>query len=271
MTIDSVVNSEIFLKINYLLSITTETNRYVFDNKNFRYNQELAKTILINVKNIIENKTAKLNYQVIGDWQEMTARFLEIELSNRQMLGDEASLNRVIKANNLEVVWDLNIIKNLVKEIFKLSYKGSFAIKLFAKNLQDSKDMKKIITQLEKTKLSANRFLLVFDMDEIVKLDDLSVLEFLKDKNFVLGLENAVKYISIENIEKLELFDYLFVDNFDVNDVNYDKFTGLLDDKVTIYNHKHETLKKSMLTTKKIELVKGTMFPRYNNLKDIKK
>ncbi len=264
------IDKEVLLKLNYLWSITNDENKYLFDNKNFRYNQELAKTILINVKNIILNKVLKFNYQIIGDWHDMSNKFLEVELANKAMLGD-SSLKRVIKSSNLEIDWDLLVVKNLADDIRSSEVKNIFVLNMFTKVLLEEPNRRKMILGLAKSGLPLNNFILMFDMEELVKLEDIEILNKLKSKNLLIGATNATKYLTMEHYHVFDYIDYVYIDNKDIANPLFSKFSAFLSDVELILLHNNETLKKSTLEELGIKYINGPLFRKLNNLSELKK
>ncbi len=264
--INGSVDNEAILKLKYLLALTDKANRYLFDNKNFKYNQELAKTIQLNIEKLIEAKTIALSYQVIGEWETMKERFLDVKPADKLMLGDDLSRERVIRAHELENEWDLLLVKNLLAQIKKAQQRHSFAVKLFAKTFANDTGLKKLLALISNSGAAFNSFIFVFDINELINTDLTKALNLLKAKNCLIGYENALEHISIENMEVLGLADYLFINMEALEKVHFQKFTALLGNVEIVLRHRQGTLKKSILKENRIKFVEGAMFPKYDNL-----
>ena len=130
-------------KLRYLNSLTTKENPFILDNKNFRYNLELAKTLLINIKNLISKKEIPLNYKALGDWQKETVDILRVMISDKALLGEISTLQRVLKSADLEAEWDNLIVSSLVKDLKSSNLSKSIMIEVSFKTLKDLKSLKK--------------------------------------------------------------------------------------------------------------------------------
>ena len=71
------------IKLRYLVSLTSKDTPYIFDNKKFRFNLELAKTLLLNINNLLEKNYVLLNYQAFEDWPNSTIDILKVQIQKK--------------------------------------------------------------------------------------------------------------------------------------------------------------------------------------------
>ncbi len=257
------------IQLRYLNSLTSPESRYIHDNKNFRYNLELAKTILININKLLAKKDIPLNYQAIGNWQTNEVEYLNVEISSKAMLGERSSLTRVLKAANLEVEWDTLVTNNLVKEIKKSKQKAKFFIDLSYKTYTDIKAIKKIIKKIENIGDSLSNYTFGLDLQSEVNIEIIvPTLDYLKEKQIKLFGYNFINKIDINNYGMFKYFNYLFLDIKELQIRNLEKFIQILNDLGIKYilNHHQSTLKKSDLERFNISYVIGDIFPKYESV-----
>lgn len=257
------------IKLRYLNSLTTRENPYIFDNKNFRYNVELAKTILINVNSLLQTKIVPLEYQIVADWQTNQIEFVKINVSNKAMLGETQSLTRVLKANNLESEWNAVVINSLVKELKKNNYLGRIMVDISYTTLLDSKLLRKLVKKLQTNYSSLDYIVFNIDMDDITKLDDVKEnIQYLKDLHIDLCGNNFIHKLHIEHMELFDYVSYLILNQSDLHRPNLKRFLELFKDSNIEYilNHGKETLTKTMLTEFDIRCVYGEKYPKYENV-----
>ena len=273
ININHSLNSDGLIKLRYLNALTTEINPYIFDNKNFRYNQELAKTILINVNNIINAKEILLEYQGIGKWDVFELRFLKVNISNKAMLGETHSLNRVLKANDLEEKWDYLVISQLIKNIKKAKFIGGFVFDLSNASMMNLKALKKVVKKLESYENPIYNYVFRIDLSLIDHLEDVSEnVVYLKQKQIKLIGYNFLDCLNINKIDIFKYLDYLDFEYEDLSNNNLKNFLKILNeyDLKYILNHKNNTLKRSELEAFDILYVYGNKYKKYENVTALK-
>ncbi|MDT8336872.1 MAG: hypothetical protein RQ856_03480 [Candidatus Izemoplasmatales bacterium] len=253
--------------LKYLNALTSTEIRFLQDNKNYRTNREVARTILENVNKILEEINIKLSYQLIVNWQTNKYRLIYVDVLNRILLGNKDSLVRVIKANNLETRWDDLIVSTLVKEVRLANYKGKFLVDLNVKTLDNQVEMQKIVKRLSNKSFNRSEVVYVLDYQEFVEKDILE-LNHLK-----IGFKNVLANFKLKDLEVLNLAEYVILDAEEVELKACDYLLQALREleiKI-IYNHKKTSLTKSFLETKQFTLVMGEAYNKYDSLKQVKK
>ncbi len=273
ININHSLNSDGLIKLRYLNALTTENNPYIFDNKNFRYNLELAKTILINVNSMINLKEILLEYQGIGKWDVNELRFLKVNISNKAMLGETSSLNRVLKANDLEEKWDYLVISQLIKNIKKAGFIGGFVFDISKSSITNTKALKKYVKKLESYDNPIYNYLFRIDLSLIDNVKDiLPSFEYLKEKQIKLIGYNCLNRLNINEIDIFKHLDYLDFVFEDLSNDNLKSFLKILNDYELKYilNHKNNTLKRSELEAFNILYVYGDKYKKYENVTALK-
>ena len=269
INVNNSLNYDGLIKLRYLNSLTTDDTKYIFDNKNFRYNLELAKTILLNINNLIENKFVPLEYQGVGKWSENEIRFLKVNVSSKAMLGEIESQKRVLRANNLEEKWDLFIVNQFIKDIKKANFIGGFIIDISNSSISDIKTIKKIIKKLASYENPLYNYQFRIDFSKFDNLKEILLsLAYIKENKIGLIGYNFIKNFSIDNLEMFDYFDYLDFDFSDLNHKNIDVFRKITGEKNIKYilNHKHNTLKRSELEKSNITYVYGDKYGKYESV-----
>ena len=273
IAINNSFNYDDLVKLRYLNSITSPTAKYIFDNKNFRYNVELAKTILLNVNNLLNKKVIPLEYIGVGDWLTNEIRFLSVNIAQKAMLGEAISLNRVLKANELEINWDYLAVSQLIKNLKKNHFIGSFIINISIKSLEDPKIIKRMIKRLESHDNSLANYYMSIDFGDISDYQlVLTSLNILKEKNIGLIGTNFIKALNVSQLDMFKRVDYLILEYSDLNNDNLKHFLPVLNqfDIKYILNHASNTLKRSELEQFNIKLVYGDKFSKYENINALK-
>jgi hypothetical protein len=257
------------LKLRYLNSLTKTDAKVIYDNKNFRYNQELAKTLLININNMLSSKTIPLEYQGVGDWQDNTIKLFKVNVSSKAMLGEVNTLKRVLKIANLENEWDSLIITELVNQLKKDKFKGRFILDVSCKTFENVKALKRCIKKLSNVYDNLDRFYFMIDLADIENND--LFIESLK-----IARENGIKVIGYNFYTKVNLHDFdlfrnidgLILSSKDIKNHEISVFLGLLESYNLIYilNHENDTLLRSELEENKVQLVYGSKFPKYESV-----
>ena len=260
---------EQLIKLRYLNSLTTKDNPYIFDNKNFRYNVELAKTILINVNSLIQSKIVPLEYQVVANWQTNKIEYLKVDVSSNAMLGEKNSLIRVLKANDLETEWNTVVVNSLVKELKKTNYLGRVMIDVSYKTLSDIKGLKKLVKKLQSYYSSLEYIVLLIDIDDITKLSDvIDNIQYLKEQHIDLCGQNFLHKLHLEHIELFQHMKQLILNKSDLNQPNLKKFLQIFADFNIEYicNHGKESITKTILNDFDIQCIYGDKYPKYDTV-----
>ncbi|XMB72370.1 hypothetical protein RJI07_00340 [Mycoplasmatota bacterium WC30] len=257
------------IQLRYLNSLTNSDSKYIHDNKNFRYNLELAKTILININKLITKKDVPLNYQAIGNWRTNDVEFLNVEISEKAMLGETNSLTRVLKAANLEAEWDTLVSNSLVKDIKESNQKAKFFVNLSYKTYSDIKLLKKIIKKIENIGYSLNNYVFGMNLQNEINVEDIiPAINLLQEKQIQLFGYSFISKINLNNYDIFKYFNYLILDIKELEIKNLDKFLEILSafNIVYVLNHHQATLKKSDLERFNITYVTGIKFPKYESV-----
>ncbi len=263
------MNYDHLIKLRYLNSLTTKEKPTRFDNKNFRYNLELAKTILINVNTLILAKYVPLEYQVVADWSTNQIEYLYVDISSKAMLGEKSSLTRVLKANDLETEWNLVIIQSLAKNLKNINYVGKLLVDISYKTLMDIKVVKRIVKRLQSIPLALTQIVFSIDVRDITAIEDIKEsLMYLQEQQIGLCGIHFLGSLQLEQLHLFEYFTLLVLEKSDIQRTNLMKFLKILDDfEITyILNHKKESILKSNLTDFHIRYIYGDKYPKYENI-----
>jgi len=264
--INHTLTNEKLIQLRYLLSLTSEDNRVVFDNRNFRYNQELAKTIQINVSSLIQKKEVPLSCQSICDWSTGTPAFWLVKVSQLAMLGESDNLKRVLRATDLEGDFDNLIINTLAKDIKKAGLNEKFLIEVDWKTIGDKKQTSKLIRKA----VEANIGFIVDLSEDFDRHDFDDFKDAVQLKELILVGKDFTDRINIKDLNILKDFDYLILNTDDLTKPPLPDFLKLLESRM-ILNHGHKTLRKSDLETFGVTYVFGDAFPKYESVTALKK
>jgi hypothetical protein len=253
--------------LKYLISLTNEEARFLQDNKNYRMNREVSKTILINLEKIIEEKNIRISYQPVYNWKLNEVRYFYSDILNKSLLGNKKSLRRVIKANALEKEFDELFINNLFKDVRLANFKGNFFVEMSFKTLIDSKCMDNIKKRLNNKSFAGSKVIYLIDYEEFLDYNNYKL------SDMVLAFRNVFKSFKLSDIKNLSLVKYVFVDK---DELQFDGSKYLLkvlqDHNIEIiYDHKNSELTKTYLEEKSLVLVMGEAYGKYDSLKEIKK
>jgi len=253
--------------LKYLNSITSKEIRFVQDNKNYRTNKEIAKTILENVNKILGENNIRLSFKLIVDWQSNTYKLIYTDVLNRVLLGNKESLRRVIKANNLESAWDELIISNLVKEARLANFSGKFVVEVSLNTVLDAKIMQRIKKRLNNKGFLRSEIIYAIDYEEFLLYDNLE----LGKESFVFF--NVFNHFNIARIDDLSLMKYIILSAEEIANPASDYFIKMIKDKelTIIYDHQKTSLTKTFLNEKALSLVTGEAYGKFDSLKLVKK
>ena len=257
------------IKLRYLNSLTTKENPFILDSKNFRYNLELAKTLIININNLIAKKEIPLNYQALGNWKQEEIDILRVMISDKALLGEHNTLNRVLKSSGLEIEWDNLIVNSLLKELKSSNYDKSILIELSSKTFGDIKALKKIIKKVENPILMVKSYIFKLKLDENIDLSKLySSFELLKARDIGICLYNFNSHFNLMDFSVFEYINYLEIDILDLENKYYKVFLNTLKNNQITYilNHRTNTVTKSILEKYGIVYLDGSMYPKYENV-----
>ena len=262
----SLIDDEVIMDLKYLVSVTNETQRYLFDNKTFRSNREVARTIHLNVQKILSEENIKLSYQLVVNWQTQKFKYVYVDVLNRILLGNKESLDRVLFANNLACSWDNLIIAQLAKEIRLANVAAKYLIHISVKSLIDKEEALKL-----KKKLS----LKAFSKSEIYYLIDYT--EYLKYKptlNFEqIVFKNVLEAVKLNEVEELKKIRKVIITEIEINTIGGELLLKIFKDNLCeiIYDYQKSDLHKSFLVNNSLDLVMGDGFRKYDQLKNIGK
>ena len=266
--VNTTFTNENLIKLRHLVAITSKENPYIFDNKNFRYNQELAKTLLLNINSLIAKKEIPLAFVGVGDWRTDSIASFKLEISSKAMLGEQNSLNRVLHSASLEKDWDYLIATQLVKEIKKIEVDYAYIIDISNETLEDVKSLKKLVRKFETAQKDFGIFHICIDISHL-ELNDIVLenLYFLKEKGFMLVANNILNKLNVQDLPGFNVFDYVILNIEELKLKALEKMMFIFNDyqvKV-ILNHQNHTLKKSELEYFKIEYVYGLKYGKYES------
>ena len=250
------------IDLKYLIAISNNQERYVIDNKHFRINKEVSKTILLNTKKMLTDKQVKLAFHQVVNWQNHSFSFIYVDVLEKALLGDKESLKRIIRANELENDWDQLVLNQLIKDIRLSGFSYRFIIDVSPVILEDEKIINKFKKRLQ-DKLQKD-----FDLIFVVDFNDLDRLlkKPLKKEN--LAISNISYDLKVNEIDLLAGFKYLFIENNEVLSTNCDYLFKIAKDYnlEIIFNHGKANLTKSFLQDKGITFVLGEAFRSVDNL-----
>jgi len=266
MNLKALIDEEVVLDLKYLVSVTSEKNPYLYDNKIFRTNREVARTIHLNVQKILSEETIKLSYQLIVNWQSGSFKYIYVDVLNRVLLGNKESLKRVLEANNLTSSWDNLIVGQLAKDVRLANVNAKYLVDISLKTLIDKDEMINL-----KKKLS----LKAFNKSEIYYLVDYS--EYLKYKP-VLNYEqvifkNVLEGTKLNDIDALKNVRRLIITENEINTAGGKLLLSIVKENLSevIYDNQKSDLLKSFLMNNNLSLVMGDSFKKYDQLKNIGK
>ncbi|MBI9009738.1 MAG: hypothetical protein JEZ05_06885 [Tenericutes bacterium] len=257
------------IELRYLNSLTTLEHPFIIDNKYFRYNLELAKTLVININNLIAKKEIPLHYQALGDWAKESIDILRVMISDKALLGEAASLKRVLKSANLELEWDYLIVQSLVKDLRTSSYNKKILLELSTKTVEDTKALKRIIKRLLQPSISVSSFIIKLRLDEFNDLDHLiENFELLKAHDFSICLYDFNNHFNLKDFRVFEKVNFLEIDISDTDNKYFEQFLSTLKSRDITYilNHKNKSVTKSVLEKYSITYLDGSMYPKYENV-----
>lgn len=256
---------EKILQLQYLNALTTEEKPVIYDNKNVRYNQELSKTILININNFLKKKYIPLSFVSYQDWKDNQMCMLQVSISQHAMLGEENSLQRVLRSADLEEEWDYLLASSLVSDIKQYHLPYRFVLPLATATLFNPKQLKRMTRKIKDYPI-----VLRINCQDLHHLD---MLESLKDSEVALMGYDFVSKINVRDVANLTHFDYLTLPIDQWNSPYLNDFLNLLPNQDTklILDHKNSTLKKSLLERYHIRYVIGQFSTKYGSVNALKK
>ncbi len=251
--------------LKYLNSLTDKENRVLTDNKIYRYNQEVAKTILLNSSNILKKGEIKLSFQPIVNWQTNIYRYIYVDALEKVLLGDSSSLRRVLNANYLEAEWDLLMVSQLVKECKNYNFKGEFFLKIGVNTLNDQQYTTKIQNKIISKGFNKSKIIYVVDYQDYQEYNN-STFEN-------IAFMNTLKEFRLQDIEVLKKCKYLIFEPEEITSEAFDYFLNIINDFgiEIIYNHKKSSLSKSFLLKNKLLHIFGEAFGKFDKLSEIRK
>ena len=250
------------IDLKYLIAISNNQERYVIDNKHFRINKEVSKTILLNTKKMLTDKQVKLAFHQVVNWQNHSFSFIYVDVLEKALLGDKDSLKRIIRANELENDWDQLVLNQLMKDIRLSGFSYRFIVDVSPMILADEKIINKLKKRLQE-KLQKD-----FDLIFVVDFNDLDRLLKNPIKKENLAISNISQDLKVNEIDLLAGFKYLFIENDEVLATNCDYLFKIAKDYnlEIIFNHGKANLTKSFLQDKGITYVLGEAFRSVDNL-----
>ena len=258
INIKNSLSKNILLRLLNLNALTTDLNKTIYDNKNIRYNQELSKTILLNINNFIQKKQLPLSFISYNDWENNKVFMYKTLISNLAMLGEEDSLKRVLSSSGLEEEWDILIANSLVSNIKKKNLNKQFVLSISNTTLNNSNKLNRILK-----KIKDKNIVLRIDLEEN---HDKEVIEIIKEKNIEVIGYNILSRMNISDIEFLKKFDYLCLDIEMLQNKYLNNFLKLINNTQIILNHKNYTIKKSELLAFKIKYLIGDISTIYDSV-----
>lgn len=266
MNLKTTIDEETILDLKYLVSVTSDEHRYLYDNKTFRSNREVARTIHLNVQKILSEENIKLGYQLIVNWQSGSFKYIYVDVLNRVLLGNKESLKRVLEANNLTSSWDSLIVGQLAKDVRLANVNAKYLVDI---------SLKTLIEKDEFTNLKKKLSLKASSKSEIYYLVDYS--EYLKYKP-VLNYEqvifkNVLDSTKLSDIDALKNIKRVIMTETELNKPGGKLLLSILKENSceVIYDNQKSDLLKSFLINNNLNLVMGDSFKRYDQLKNIGK
>lgn len=257
------------IKLRYLISLTDKDHPFIQDNKNFRYNIELAKTLLINIKSLIEKKVIPLTYQEIGDWKTNQIDLLKCTISDKAMLGERNSLKRILKSASLEKEWDLLFVHSLVKEIKDIRLNKRIILEVSLATICDESALKKLIKKLTSSKISLTHFVFEIDFSESINKEQLLLgLDMIREKNIATMFKHYLKRVTIDDLIIFRDVNYLMIDIFDTKLESFEPIFACLrkEGVINCLNHHNETITKTILESLNIRYLIGSKYKKYDSV-----
>lgn len=258
--IKNTLTQDILYKLLYLDALTSDSNKVVYDNKNTRYNQELSKTILININHFLDEKLVPLSFISYNNWQNNIESMYKVKIAYEAMLGEENSLKRVLISSNLEEEWDMLITNSLIKNIKQKTIVKQFVLTLSSTTINNKNYLNRILKKIREYNI-----ILRINLEETI---DLEIIKLIKDKDVSLLGFNISSKLNIKDIDLLKNFDYLCLDTVLIRNKYLNKFLKLIDNTKIIYilDHKNNTVKKSELIAFDIKYLIGNISTIYDNV-----
>jgi hypothetical protein len=260
------INEDNLYDLKYLVALTSDEYKILQDNKGFRTNKEIFRTISLNVKKILSDKNIKLAYKPVVNWENNEANFLYVDVLNRILLGNIQSLKKVLWANNLESEWDELLINQLNKDIRIANFNSKFFVEVSLASLSDRNMFNKLGKKLNNKGLKNSEIIYVVDFFDYMKnRDSISI------SKSNLAFKNVVKELKFSQINIINDASYAFIDSEVVNFEYFDLVLHTLKsyDLRVIYDHGKTNLTKSFLKDNSIQLVMGEAYGKYESLKKI--
>lgn len=260
------INEDNLYDLKYLVALTNDEYRILQDNKGFRTNKEIFRTISINVKKILNEKNIKLAYKPVVNWEINQANYIYVDVLNRVLLGNIASLKKVLWSNNLESQWDELLINQLNKDIRLANFNSKFFIEVSLMSLVDKNNFSKIMKKLVNKGLKNSEVIYMVDFVEYQKYRDLVPVNKAN-----LAFYNVFKDLKFSQMSILSDVGFIFINS---EEAGLDHFNLVLEhvnnyDVKVIYNHGKSNLTKSFLKENAISLVMGEAYGQYDNLRNL--
>ncbi|MBN2540804.1 MAG: hypothetical protein JXB08_04695 [Bacilli bacterium] len=251
MQINHSLKTDKLIQLKVLNALTDEQNKVIFDNKNFRYNQELSKTILINVNKFIEAKRVPLCFTSVHDASTQEIKFYMVSVSQQAMLGENKTLERVLISAGLEAEWDYLMIHSLAILLKQNPGKVSYVLTLSNSSWQDAKQMARI-----ERKIKGIPIILSVDLSESIDND---VIETFHTKGITLWGSRFIDRLNPKGIQILKNLQYLELCSSDLDQPNLATFLKLLNKPSTslVLNYGKSTVKRSDVTGFGIDFLYG--------------
>jgi len=254
--------------LKYLNALTNLEYKILYDNKNFRHNKEVFKTISLNVEKLLAEKTLRLAYQPVVNWRSNCFKYIYVDILNRVLLGNKESLKKVLWANNSEIDWDNLILTQLLKDNRIANFKGEFFVEVSLKTLTDKNAFEKFEKRINNRSFNKSKLIYVIDYQEFKKSK--ASLAVTKSR---LAFKNFSFNFKIGDLNDLNNIGSLIFDHQEIIDDSYEHIINIANNFSVeiIYNHESNTLTKSFLESKEVMLVMGDAYGKYDNLKAVKK
>ncbi len=270
--VNHTLSKEHLIKLEYLISLTTEENVFISDNKNFRYNQELSKTVLTNVNTYIQRKQLPLNYLSIGDWQNKKINIIEITPSKKSGLLKQSSLKKILRSNHLSKQFDKVLVQSFVKDIQDLDLSYQFLLPISYQTIEDITELKTVIKLITSTLVSNQNIVLKIDLDEHINIDQFSKgIDLLKTRGINIAYAQIVHHLNIKYLGLFKYPKYIYYEIEDLDNANLERLVKVLDDYniIKILNHSEKTITKTQLIQYDITYIRGASFPEYERLEQL--
>ncbi len=228
--------------------------------------EELLSSLILSIKNALDNQLITLEYFPIGAWEKREIHFLEASISSRLLFGNNTDFRDSLTKGNLLSKYESAFSKALVKDIKTYNQHANktlgFIYRLDPQAIRSQTIFESIIKDFTKSKSIQKQIIICLDYSAMGHGECLKIAGRLLELGFKLALCNWFVNFPGAELKKLSIFDLVFIEESDMTNGSDVWIMNIKDHFPTgvIYDHKNTSLRRSFLLEKKLNLIKGGFY-----------